>query len=69
MFVIINMKIKITINSEDRVVVIPMQYDSEKDELNFAEIQIEPIPSKDENISKDIVMILTQHILSSLQQN
>lgn len=63
------MKIKITINSEDRVVVIPMQYDSEKDELNFAEIQIEPIPNKDEDISKDIVMILTQHILSSLQQN
>ena len=60
-------KVKITINSDDRVVVIPMEYDTTSDSLNFSEIQIEPIPSDSEDVSKDVVMQLTMLIMSILQ--
>ena len=60
-------KVKITINSEDRVVVIPMQYNVNNDTLDFSELQIEPIPNEKDDISKDIVLILTQTILSTLK--
>ena len=62
-------KVRITINSDSRVVVIPMQYDSEKDTLDFSELQIEPMPDKNEDVSKDIVLQLTQLIMSTMQKN
>lgn len=58
------MNIKITINSEERSVVIPLIYEKSTDSLNINEIQIDPIPNKDEDISKDIVLNLTQLIIS-----
>lgn len=58
------MNIKITINSEERSVVIPLIYEKSTDSLNINEIQIDPIPNKDEDISKDIVLNLTQLIMS-----
>jgi len=61
------MKVSITINSENRIVVIPMEYFSEEDTLGFGEIQVEPTPNKDEDISKDIVMNLTYAIITMLE--
>lgn len=58
------MNIKITINSEERSVVIPLIYEKSTDSLNINEIQIDPIPNKEEDISKDIVLNLTQLIMS-----
>ena len=60
-------KVKITITDHDRVVMIPMEYDTESDSLSFNEIQIDPIPEKEENISKDIVMNLAYAIIAMLQ--
>ena len=60
-------KIKITINNENRIAIIPMDYDPEKDEAHINEIQIEPIPDKDEDISKDVVLQLTKLILTVLR--
>lgn len=57
-------KIKITISNEDRVIVIPMTFDKESDSLEINEIQIEPVPEKDEDISGDIIFNLAQTILS-----
>ena len=66
---IIMKKIKITINSEDRIVVIPMEYNPEDDSMHFYELQMEPIPEKDdEDLSKDIVIKLTTMILSAFNQ-
>ena len=58
------MNIKITINSEERSVVIPLIYEKSTDSLNINEIMIDPIPNKDEDISKDIVLNITQLIMS-----
>ncbi len=58
------MNIKITINSEERSVVIPLIYEKSTDSLNINEIQIDPVPNKDEDISKDVVLNLTQLIMS-----
>lgn len=61
----INMeKIKITINSENRIVIIPLEYDNSNDSIEIKEIQVEPIPQENEDISKDIVLLLTQNIMS-----
>lgn len=57
-------KIKITISNEDRVIIIPMTFDKESDSLEINEIQIEPVPEKDEDISGDIIFNLAQTILS-----
>lgn len=61
------MKVKITINSEDRIIMIPMEYDTEKDTLEFNDIQIEPMPEQNENISNDVVFNMAQLILSTLK--
>ena len=58
------MNIKITINSEERSVVIPLIYEKSTDSLNINEVMIDPIPNKDEDISKDIVLSITQLIMS-----
>ncbi len=59
-------KIKIAISTPDRAVVIPMEYDDEKDELVIDQMQIDPYPYKDEDISKDVALVLTQVILNAL---
>lgn len=57
--------IKITVNGESRAVVIPMTYDKDTDSLSIKELQIEPIPDSKEDISKDIVLQITQMIMNS----
>lgn len=59
-------KVKISINGENRVVIIPMEYNEETDIIEIKEVQIEPMPDKDEDISKDLVMYISQLILAGL---
>lgn len=59
-------KIKISINGENRVVIIPMEYNEETDVVEIKEVQIEPMPDKDEDLSKDLVMYVSQLILAGL---
>lgn len=59
-------KVKISINGENRVVIIPMEYNEETDIVEIKEVQIEPMPDKDEDISKDLVMYISQLILAGL---
>ena len=59
--------IKITINGKNRVVVIPLTYDDTTDTAELNEIQIEPMPEEKEDISKDIVMMLSKMILNVLK--
>lgn len=59
-------KIKISINGENRVVIIPMEYNEETDVVEIREVQIEPMPDKDEDLSKDLVMYVSQLILAGL---
>lgn len=59
-------KVKISINGENRVVIIPMEYNEETDVIEIKEVQIEPMPDKDEDISKDLVMYISQLILAGL---
>lgn len=61
------MKVKVTINSEDRIIMIPMEYNTEKDTLEFNDIQIEPMPEQNEDISNDIVFNMAHLILSTLK--
>lgn len=61
------MKVKITINSEDRIIMIPMEYNTEKDTLELSDIQVEPVPEQNEDISKDVVFNMAQLILSTLK--
>lgn len=62
------MKIKITINSEERAVVIPVDYDTVSDELHINEIQMDPIPDKAEDVSKDVVLLITKLIMNAFKQ-
>lgn len=59
-------KIKISINGENRIVIIPMEYNEETDVVEIKEVQIEPMPDKDEDLSKDLVMYISQLILAGL---
>lgn len=59
-------KLKISINGENRVVIIPMEYNEETDVVEIKEVQIEPVPDKDEDLSKDLVMYVSQLILAGL---
>ena len=59
-------KIKSSINGENRVVIIPMEYNEETDVVEIKEVQIEPMPDKDEDLSKDLVMYVSQLILAGL---
>ena len=59
-------KIKISINGENRVVIIPMEYNEETDVVEIKEVQVEPMPDKDEDLSKDLVMYISQLILAGL---
>lgn len=60
-------KIKVSINGENRVVIIPMEYDAENDNLNINTVQMEPIPDPDDDISKDPVLIMTEIFLRSIK--
>lgn len=59
-------KIKITVNGENRIVIVPMEYNEETDVVEIKEVQIEPMPDKDEDLSKDLVMYIAQLILAGL---
>lgn len=59
-------KIKISINGENRIVIIPMEYNEETDVVEIKEVQIEPMPDKNEDLSKDLVMYISQLILAGL---
>lgn len=43
-----------------------MEYNEETDVVEIKEVQIEPMPDKDEDISKDLVMYISQLILAGL---
>ena len=59
--------IKIAISTPDRAVIIPMEYNDENDEIVINELQVEPIPDKDEDISKDLAFFIVQKILTVLK--
>ena len=59
--------IKIAISTPDRAVIIPMEYNDENDEVVINELQVEPIPDKDEDISKDLAFFIVQKILTVLK--
>lgn len=61
-------KVKITINGEDRCVILPMEYSPETDVIELKEVNIEPMPKEDEDVSQDLVLYLTQLILVGLQE-
>lgn len=61
-------KVKITINSEDRIIIIPMEYDSENDSLTLSEINVEPVPDVLEDVSNDIVFNLAKMIIGTLKE-
>lgn len=57
-------KIKIAISTPERAIIIPLEYDTKADEVTISELQVEPIPEKDEDISGDIAFFITQKILT-----
>lgn len=59
--------IKIAVSTPDRAVIIPMEYNDENDEIVINELQVEPIPDKDEDISKDLAFFIVQKILTVLK--
>lgn len=59
--------IKVTVNSEDRIVIIPIEYDETSDSAELKEVQVEPTPSADEDLSKDIVVTLSMAIINLLR--
>lgn len=66
--IFISMKnLKIAISTPDRAIVIPLKYNDENDEVVVDELQVEPIPNKDEDISKDLAFFIAHKILNSLK--
>jgi len=60
--------LKIAISTPDRAIIIPMEYDEEKDIITVNELQVEPVPEKDTDISTDLAFFITQKILKSLNE-
>lgn len=58
--------LKIAISTPDRAIVVPIEYNDENDELVIKELQVEPVPKKDEDISKDLAFFIAQKVLNSL---
>lgn len=56
-------KIKITINNSDRIVIIPIEHNTTTDSLDIKELQIEPMPEANEDISNDVVLYITKLIM------
>lgn len=61
-------KIKIIINTQHRDVVIPLEYDAETDSAELKEIQIDPMPEKDEIVDNDVAFLLTELILKTFNK-
>lgn len=61
-------KVKIIINSQHRSIIIPLEYDAETDSAEMKELQIDPIPEKDENIGSDIAFTLAEFIIKGLNR-
>lgn len=59
-------KVKIIINSQHRSIIIPLEYDAETDSAELKELQIDPIPEKDEIIDGDIAFTLAEFIVKGL---
>jgi len=60
-------KVKIIINGQKRSFIIPLEYNEETDSAEIKEFQVDPIPEKDENTDKDIVLFLADLILNAIQ--
>lgn len=58
--------IKITITDNDKIVILPISYDEEKDSMTINELQVEPVPDENEDISKDLVFVISRMILEKL---
>ena len=61
-------KIKIIVKSETRDIVIPLEYDAETDSAELKEIQVDPLPEKDEVIDGDIAFSLAEFIIKGLNR-
>ena len=59
-------KVKIIINSQHRSIIIPLEYDAETDSAELKELQIDPIPEKDEIINDDVAFTLAEFIIKGL---
>ena len=60
-------KVKIIINGQKRSFIIPLEYNEETDSAEIKEFQVDPMPEKDENTDKDIVLFLADLILNAIQ--
>lgn len=60
-------KLKIAVSTPDRAIIIPIEYNDEKDEITINEIQVEPMPKENEDISGDLGFFITQKILTLFQ--
>ena len=61
-------KIKIIINTQHRDIVIPLEYDAETDSAELKEVQIDPMPEKDEVIEGDVAFALAEFIIKGLNR-
>ena len=61
-------KVKIIINSQHRSIVIPLEYDAETDSAELKEVQVDPVPEKDEVIDGDIAFTLAEFIIKGLNR-
>ena len=61
-------KVKIIINSQHRSIIIPLEYDAETDSAELKEVQVDPVPEKDEVIDGDIAFALAEFIIKGLNR-
>lgn len=60
-------QLKIAISTPDRAIIIPMEYDENKDEITIEELQVEPVPDKNTDVSTDLAFFIAQKILESFK--
>ncbi len=56
---------KVAVSTPERAIIIPMEYNDEQDTIEIKELQVEPVPDKDEDISKDPAFFIVQKILKA----
>lgn len=56
---------KIAVSTPNRAIIIPMEYDDQQDVVEIKELQVEPVPDKDEDLSKDPAFFIVQKILKA----
>lgn len=56
---------KIAVSTPERAIIIPMEYDDEHDTVEIKELQVEPVPNDEEDISKDPAFFIVQRILEA----